>query len=290
MRMASAVRFFYFSEDNKVMKTTKSIFAILLTVIMVATIFIGCKNNEESKPVNAIDTPVEAVDEIIDNLTEDISVEDTTTDENGNNVVIGTDDNGNTVEVKTDKDGNITKTITDKDTGKKTEETTKATTKAVTTTKKNTTTTTKKATVTTTKPTTTKPTTKAPTTTKKVTTTAKPTTTAHVHNYNIPIYAEKQVLVKAAWDEDIYETKKTKVQHTVCNTCGLDFTAGYKAAGYTGGTAYAGAHARKTGHYGTRIEYETVTTKVKTGTKHHPAEYKTEKYVAGYKCTCGAKK
>ena len=278
----------------------KKIFAILLTVIMIATIFIGCKNNEESKPVNATDTPVEAVDEIVDNLTEDISIKDTTTDENGNNVVIGTDDNGNTVEVKTDKDGNITKTITDKDTGKKTEETTKAqtTTKKTTTTTKKAVTTTKKAetttkkTTTTTKKatTTTKPaTTKAPTTTKKATTTAKPTTTAHTHNYNIPVYAEKQVLVKAAWDEDIYETKTEKKEYRVCKTCGLNF-AGYKEAGYTGATTYASAHQRKTGHGGATTKFETVTTKVKTGTKHHDAEYKTEKYVAGYKCTCGAKK
>lgn len=256
----------------------KKIFAILLTVIMIATIFIGCKNNEESEPVNATanEEITEAVsDEIIENLTEDISVEETKKDENGN-----------TVEINTDTDN----TVTDKDTGKKTEQTT-TTKKTVTTTKKaetttkKTTTTTKKAT------TTTKPaTTKAPTTTKKATTTTKATTTAHTHNYNIPVYAEKQVLVKAAWDEDIYETKTEKKAHRVCVTCGLDFTTGYKDAGYTDETTYAGRHARATGHTKTTTKYETVTTKVKTGTKHHPAEYKTEKYVTGYKCTCGAKK
>lgn len=263
------------------MKNIKRISAILLTMIVIATIFVGCKKEEESKPVNATDTTVSTtpVAEIADNLTEKVSDENTETD-----------DNGNTVEINTDN--TVTNTVTDKDTGKTTEQTT-----AATTTKKQTaTTTTTKAT--TTKPTTTKATTtKAQTTTKPTTkptttkapTTTKPTTTVHTHNYNIPIYAERQKLVKAAWDEDIYETKKTKVEHYVCNVCGLDF-AGYKATGYTSGTAYAGAHARKTGHKGAHYEYETIETKVKVDTIHHPAEYKTEKYVAGYKCTCGAKK
>ena len=121
------------------MKTTKRILAILLTMIVIATMFIGCKK-DDSEAVNGTTEPIteETITEIPEELTEDVSVDTAVTDDEGNKTITGTDADGNTVEIKTDKDGNVTKTVTDKDTGKKTESTTKVVTKpAETTTKKN---------------------------------------------------------------------------------------------------------------------------------------------------------
>ena len=278
------------------MKTTKSIFAILLTVIMIATIFIGCKKEEESKPVNATEPiTVETVDEIIDNLTEGVSIEDTTKDENGNEIVVGKDKDGNTVEVKTDKDGNVVKTITDKDTGKKTEQTT--TKKAVTTTKKPVTTT--KKSVTTTKPTTTKKpvTTTKPTTTKKVV-----TTTVHTHGYT-PVYKTQRVKIKDAYDEPVYKT----VQAFYCRGCGIEEVTESKKYGVTYQTFHTkhtmpkrndgiiplcpkasntNAPVMVSGDYFGKPN----TVKIQTSTIHHDAVYEDRKIVDYYKCYCGATK
>lgn len=281
----------------------KKILAILLTVIVIATIFIGC--SKESEPVNGTTEPtsVETVDEIVDNFAEDVSIEDTTTDENGNEVLVGKDADGNTVEIKKDKDGNVTKTVTDKETGKKTEQTT-----TVPTTKKSETTTKKKSEDNTKRP---EATTKKPT----QNTTTKPasqTTSAHTHNF---VKKSKQVLVKKAWDEDIYETKQKMVEEqcAYCSGCHVDCTLEAQRLGYanyqefhvrhsmgmdglscphTYGNGYQmitgdafGAPMRKM--YPVYENGKPVYEKVKTGTKHHDAEYRTEYWE---ECSCGAKR
>ena len=162
----------------------KKIIAILLTMVMIATMFIGC-SKEESEAVNGTTEPEtvaeEAVDAVVDELTEDVSIESTTTDKNGNEITIGKDADGNTVEVKTNKDGTVTKTVTDKKTGKKTEQTTTVAPKPVTTTLKSQQTT--KKSETTTKKSTPQTTKKTETTTKKPTqTTTKPVTPGHTQN------------------------------------------------------------------------------------------------------------
>lgn len=271
----------------------KKIFAILLTMVMIAIMFIGC-SKEESEAVNGTTesetVAEEAVDAVVDELTEDVSVESTTTDENGNEITIGKDADGNTVEVKTNKDGTVTKTVTDKKTGKKTEQTTTVAPKPVTTTSKSQQTT--KKSETTTK--------KTETTTKKPaqTTTTKPaTTTGHTHNF---VKKSKQVLVKEAWDEDIYETREIKEMHSVC-ACGYDLTKAYRAGNYPkneGITSVAMLYMYhsnvdcprvKAGQGTYRNEKYVVvgTEKVKVDTKHHDAEYRTETW---YECSCGTKK
>ena len=279
------------------MKTTKRILAILFTMIVLATMFIGCKK-EESQPVNGTEpASVETVEDVIDNLTEDVSIEDTTTDENGNNVVVGKDKDGNTVEVKTDKDGNVVKTITDKDTGKKTEQTT-----AVTTTKKQETTTKKSQT-------------KTETTTKKPaqqTTTTKPnntTTTVHKHDYK-PVYKTEKVKVKDAYDEPVYKT----VQAFYCSGCGIECRTEAKKYNITY-DEFHGAHVmpevfNKNNKYGNiptctyvrKHEHDVPNMvsgdyfgkpnyiKIQTGTVHHDAVYENKKVVDYYKCSCGATK
>lgn len=281
----------------------KKILAILLTVIVIATIFIGC--SKESEPVNGTTEPtsVESVDEIVDNFAEDVSIEDTTTDENGNEIVVGKDKDGNTVEIKTDSNGNVTKTVTDKDTGKKTEQTT-----TVPTTKKSETTTKKKSEDTTRKPETT---TKKPASQTQSTTVPK-TTSAHTHNF---VKKSKQVLVKEAWDEDIYETKQKmeEMQCFYCCGCHVDCRLEAQRLGYANYQAFHVDHAfgrnglscPRTYDNGysmlsgasfgapTRKEYpvyengKPVYEKVKTGTKHHDAEYRTEYWE---ECACGAKR
>lgn len=282
----------------------KKIFAILLTMVMIAIMFIGC-SKEESEAVNGTTesetVAEEAVDAVVDELTEDVSIESTTTDKNGNEITIGKDADGNTVEVKTNKDGTVTKTVTDKETGKKTEQTTTVAPKPVTTTSKSqqttkkSETTTKKSTPQTTKRTET--TTKKPaqtTTTKPAATTTKP---AHTHNF---VKKSKQVLVKEAWDEDVYETREIKEMHEVC-ACGYDCTKNYRNGNYPkdeGITSVSMLYMyhmnvdcpRVKSGQGTHrtSEYIVVgTEKVKIGTKHHGAEYRTETW---YECSCGAKK
>lgn len=281
----------------------KKILAILLTVIVIATIFIGC--SKESEPVNGTTEPssVETVDEIVDNFAEDVSIEDTTTDENGNEIVVGKDKDGNTVEIKTDSNGNVTKTVTDKDTGKKTEQTT-----TVSTTKKSETTTKKKSEDTTKRPETT---TKKPASQTQSTTVPK-TTSTHTHNF---VKKSKQVLVKAAYDEDIYETKQKmeEMQCFYCSGCHVDCIAEADRLGYSDYQVFHMKHC--TGRDGlscpciydnpdsmllgqaigqpNRKMYpvyengEPVYEKVKTGTKHHDAEYRTEYWE---ECSCGAKR
>lgn len=280
----------------------KKILAILLTVIVIATIFIGC--SKKSEPVNGTTEPtsVETVDEIVDNFAEDVSIEDTTTDENGNEIVVGKDKDGNTVEIKTDSNGNVTKTVTDKDTGKKTEQTTTVTTKKQeTTTKKKSEETAKRPETTTKKPT-------QNTTTKP----ASQTTSTHTHNF---VKKSKQVLVKEAWDEDIYETKQKmeEMQCFYCSGCHVDCIAEADRLGYSNYQMFHMKHC--TGRDGlscprtygnpdsmlsgasfgapTRKMYpvyengKPVYEKVKTGTKHHDAEYRTEYWE---ECSCGAKR
>lgn len=277
----------------------KKIFAILLTMVMIATIFIGC-SKEESEAVNGTTEPEtvaeEAVDAVVDELTEDVSVESTTTDENGNEITIGKDADGNTVEVKTNKDGTVTKTVTDKETGKKTEQTTTVAPKPATTTSKSQQTTKKPET--TTKKSTPQTTKKPETTTKKpAQTTTKPTTTGHTHNF---VKKSKQVLVKKAWDEDIYETREIKELHEIC-ACGYDCTKNYRNGNYPkdeGITSVGMLYCYHVeidcplckagqGTYRTS-EYVVVgTEKVLSYTKHHAAEYRTETWE---ECSCGAKR
>lgn len=270
----------------------KKIFAILLTMVMIATIFIGC-SKEESEPVNGTTEPEtvakEAVDAVVDELTEDVSVESTTTDENGNEITIGKDADGNTVEVKTDKNGNVTKTVTDKETGKKTEQTTTVAPKPVTTTAKSqqttkkSETTTKKSTPQTTKKTETTTKKPAQTTTKPATTTTKP---AHTHNY---VKKSKQVLIKEAWDETTYETVTKYEEHMFCNTCGLDETEAFLRGDIPGCTSdgmFHMKHCKQTGCKGSNQRIVTVTEKVPK-TVHHDAQYKTETWE---ECSCGAKR
>lgn len=278
----------------------KKIFAILLTMVMIATMFIGC-SKEESEAVNGTTEPEtvaeEAVDAVVDELTEDVSVESTTTDENGNEITIGKDADGNTVEVKTNKDGTVTKTVTDKKTGKKTEQTTTVAPKPVTTTSKSQQTT--KKSETTTKKSTPQTTKKTETTTKKpAQTTTKPATTGHTHNF---VKKSKQVLVKEAWDEDIYETREIKEYHEDVCACGYDCTQAYrdgkypKDAGITSSGMLYYYHVetdcpRVKAGQGTycNAKYVVVgTEKVKVDTIHHDAEYRTETW---YECSCGAKK
>lgn len=281
----------------------KKILAILLTVIVVATIFIGC--SKESEPVNGTTEPtsVETVDEIVDKFTEDVSVEDTTTDEDGNEIIVGKDDKGNTVEIKKDKDGNVTKTVTDKETGKKTEQTT-----TIPTTKRPETTTKKKSEDDTKKPETT---TKKPASQTQSTTVPK-TTSAHTHNF---VKKSKQVLVKKAWDEDIYETKQKMVecQSFYCCGCHVDCILEAQRLGYANYQAFHVRHANGMDGLSCPRTYDNgysmlagsaigqpdrkmypvyengkpVYEKVKTGTKHHDAEYRTEYWE---ECACGAKR
>lgn len=264
----------------------KKIFSILLTMVIIASMFIAC-SKENSEAVNGTTEPTtstaEAVNAVVEEMTEDINIENITTDENGNDVIVGTDNNGNTVEIKSDKDGKVTKTVTDKDTGKKTEQTTTVTTtkpadKPVTTTKAQSNTTTKK-TETTTK--------KSETTTKKpAATTTKPATTAHTHNW---VSKSKQVLVKEAWDETVYETVEKHEEHRICNACGLDESAAWRKdhQGCSSVIMFHTKHINETdctGGY--HSEIVTVTEKVPK-TVHHDAQYKTETW---YECSCGAKK
>lgn len=282
----------------------KKILAILLTVIVIATIFIGC--SKESEPVNGTTEPssVETVDEIVDNFAEDVSIEDATTDEDGNEIVVGKDKDGNTVEIKTDSNGNVTKTVTDKETGKKTEQTT-----TIPTTKKSETTTKKKSEDTTKKP---------ETTTKKPASQTQTTATPHKHNYNKPVYSTRQVLVKAAYDEDIYETKQKMVerQSFYCSGCHVDCILEAQRLGYANYDEFHMYHimgwdglscpctydnpdsmllGQAIGQPNSKMYpvYENgkpVYEKVKTGTKHHDAVYKDEQYISAYECSCGAVK
>ena len=256
--------------------------------------FIGC--SKESEPVNGTTEPtsVETVDEIVDNFTEEVSIEDTTTDENGNEVLVGKDKDGNTVEIKTDSNGNVTKTVTDKDTGKKTEQTTTVTTKKQETTTK------KKSEETTKKP---------ETTTKKP---ASQTTSAHTHNF---VKKSKQILVKEAWDEDIYETKQKmeEMQTFYCCGCHVDCREEARKLGYNnyqefhvkhsmGMDGLSCPHTYDNGYsmligqaigqpnrkmYPVYENGKPVYEKIKTGTKHHDAEYRTEYWE---ECACGAKR
>lgn len=279
----------------------KKLISITLTVMFLIAVLVGCSNTD--KPTDATETTSTVMDDIPVEMTDDVIPEEVTTDEDGNEVLVGKDTDGNTVEIKKDKDGNVTKTVTDKETGKKTEQTT-----TVPTTKKSETTTKKKS----------EDTTKRPeTTTKKPTqnTTTKPasqTTSAHTHNF---VKKSKQVLVKEAWDEDIYETRQKMVEEQTfyCSGCHVDCILEAQKLGYSGPQAFHMKHC--TGRDGlscpctygnpdsmvtgaafgapVRKEYpvyengKPVYEKIKTGTKHHDAEYRTEYWE---ECSCGAKR
>ena len=117
---------------------------------------------------------------------------------------------------------------------------------------------------------------------------------SHEHVYNIPVTQKVHhdavtktetvtVVDQAAYDEPIYES------HQVCKVCNKDFGKGENA------TVEAINHSVEPGH-----SYHT--TRVKVGTKHHPAithqETKTivvtptydEEKVTGYRCSCGKTK
>lgn len=287
----------------------KKILAILLTVVVIATMFIGCKK-EDSEAVNGTTEPItqETVTEIPEELTEDVSVSTAITDDEGNKTITGTDANGNTVEIKTDKDGNVTKTVTDKETGKKTESTTKVVTKpAETTTEKNNGGS--------------KQPTKSETTTKKQNqTTTKPatTTTTHTHNWKATyktedVYETKRVKVKDAYDEPVYKYDTG----FYCGGCYMELLQ----ASIDYGMDYMDFHFAHNGKEPNpnvplcpkntgRPKYEMNIAlsgdlvgkpndvKLRTGTKHHDAVYEdkkvktgTKQVLTGYKCTsCGATK
>lgn len=137
------------------------------------------------------------------------------------------------------------------------------------------------------------------TTTKKPaqTATTKPATTGHTHNF---VKKSKQVLVKEAWDEDIYETREIKELHEIC-ACGYDCTKNYRNGNYpkdegitSVGMLYmyhsnvdcprvkAGQGTYRNGKY-----VVAGTEKVKVDTIHHDAQYKTETWE---ECSCGAKR
>ena len=274
------------------MKTAKKIFAILFIAIMIATMFIGCKKEEDSEPVNAtepISVSDEEMEEAVNELTEDISVEETKTDTDGNAVIVGQDDKGNTVEIKKNNDGTVTKTTVDKNTGKKTEQTT------VVTTTKNTVTTTNKS---------------VPSTTEKsVTQTNKPksvnnttTTTGHTHDYK-PVYKTERIKVKDAYDEPVY----TEQQAFYCEGCGIECVT--ESAKYYTGDNYSMFHMKHVvpsrndgiiplcpkadekpstvpGDYFGKPNW----IKIQTGTIHHDAVYEDRKAIDYYKCSCGATK
>lgn len=274
----------------------KKILSMLLTVLFIVTVFVGCTADTDDATTEPTTVAEEAVDAVVDELTEDVSVESTTTDENGNEITIGKDADGNTVEVKTNKDGTVTKTVTDKETGKKTEQTTTVAPKPVTTTAKSQQTT--KKSETTTKKSTPQTTKKPETTTKKPaqTTTTKPvqqtatTTTKPPHTHKF-VTKSKQVLVKEAWDETTYETVTKREEHSFCMTCGLDETEAYRRGDIPGCTSVSMFHMKhvKQTHPNTTGNAQggkivTVTEKVPK-TVHHDAQYKTETWE---ECSCGA--
>ncbi len=296
------------------MKTTKRILAILLTVVVIATMFIGCKK-EDSEAVNGTTEPIteETITEIPEEITEDVSVDTAVTDDEGNKTITGTDTDGNTVEIKTDKDGNVTKTVTDKDTGKKTESTTKVVTKpAETTTKKDNGGS--------------KQPTKPETTTKKQnqTTTSTPvknTTTEHSHNWKATyktedVYETKRVKVKDAYDEPVYRNNGKEVEAYYCGGCYMELIQ----ASVDYGMVYMDFHfahngmepnpnvplcPKNTGKTNWEMNVAWAgdevgkpnRVKIQTGTIHHDAVYEdkkvktgTKQVLTGYKCSCGATK
>lgn len=292
----------------------KKILAILLTVVVIATMFIGCKK-EDSEAVNGTTEPIaqETITEIPEELTEDVSVSTAVTDDEGNQTITGTDADGNTVEIKTDKDGNVVKTVTDKDTGKKTESTTKVVTKpAETTTKKNNGGSSQ--------------TTKSETTTKKqtqtTTTTPVKNTTTHTHDWKATyktedVYETKRVKVKDAYDEPVYKD----IECVYCGMCGKEIqeaaikmgmatttyfsthaglkknTNGVPLCTFQGGPCdgITALNADGMAQFGYNVPSGKV---IQTDTKHHDAVYEdkkvktgTKQVLTGYKCTsCNATK
>lgn len=250
----------------------KKSIAVILSVVLIVTMFIACSKDE-------------TVSEIV-------------TDENGEPVTeVVTDENGETVtEVVTDASGEtvtevVTEQVTNEDgtveTVTKTVPVTQAVTqqsttkRTTTTTKKNTSsggssgstskeTTTKKSTTTAKPTTTTRPSTTKPQTTKPTTT--KPTTTTHTHNW----VAQTKTETTYKWE-----------QHLFCNGCGMDLTANTPSGMST--LMFHMQHCRGDGvtpcpqtlsNKSDEGHYEQV--KVATGTTT---------VVTGYKCsTCGATK
>lgn len=253
----------------------KKIFTFALACVMIVTTFIGCSKGSEA--VNGTTNETETA---LDNLVEDAEIENAVTVVNDENetYIVGKDTEGNAVEIKTDKDGTVTKTVTDKNTGKKTTETTKVTTtKSVTT--KQSTTTTKSKSETTTKAktqTTTKQSTTAKQTTTKQQTTAK-STTAHTHNWQA-VYKTRQVLVSK---EPIYQTVTDYEEYLACANCDFRVT--------TANRRERDMHILETGHTAKR-EHEKVAIGSHKEITGYNEVYKDEKYIASYKCSCGATK
>lgn len=293
----------------------KKLLSILLATTLLLTLFIGCSKSDEPTDASTKETvTTETVEDIVDELTEDVTVEETTVDDDGNEITVGKDADGNTVEIKTAKDGTVTKTVTDKNTGKKTEQTTTVATKPVPTKPNN-------GKSDTTKPSATKPADKTTTTTKPSTT--KPTTTAHTHNYQPvyktePIYETQKVLVKEAYDEP----EMVCEQAYYCSGCGVDCFAEARKYGLSTQMFHMkhckqGPWAeRDTGmpvcdmHLMPNAPMQTMRLSSGSGlglpnfklyptgkTIHHDAVYEdkkvqtgTKQVITGYKCSCGATK
>lgn len=246
----------------------KKIIAVIISVVLIVTMFIACSKDETVSEI-VTDENGEPVTEVV-------------TDENGETVTeVVTDASGETVteivtEQVTNEDGTVktvtktvpvTQAVTQQSTTKRTATTTKKNTSSGSTSKE---TTTKKSTTTAKPTTTTRPSTTKPQTTKPTTT--KPTTTVHTHNW----VAQTKIETTYKWE-----------QHAICNGCGMDLTNGAVKLEISEGLFHM-KHYRgdgmtpcpKTlGDYST-YHYEQV--KVATGTTT---------VVTGYKCsTCGATK
>ena len=266
----------------------KKILSMLLTVLFIITVFIGCTNTGKDDATTEPTTVAEeAVDAVVDELTEDVSVESTTTDENGNEITIGKDADGNTVEVKTNKDGTVTKTVTDKETGKKTEQTTTVAPKPVTTTSKSQQTTKKPET--TTKKSTPQTTKKPETTTKKPAqnTTTKPATTKPASQTPAkpaqttttkPVHVHKFVTKT----ETVQETVTKQEQHNFCMTCGLDETEAYRRGDIPGCTSTTMFHMKHVKQAHPNTTGNASGGKIVTVTEEVEVTYAYEK------CSCGA--
>lgn len=109
----------------------------------------------------------------------------------------------------------------------------------------------------------------------------KPT---HTHNYNIPIYASKDVYVvdRAAWTETVEEPVYTTVEVPVGNQSGKEIS----------GDPNEYLLNNSNGDTGWHNEVKKIQTGTTTRTINHPEQghYETESYVSGYKCSCGSTK
>lgn len=273
----------------------KRLTAIILSLVFIAIMFAGCQASENTDtdiPVGNTDVQLEDGDTPSDIVEEEATTEKPT--------------ETTTAETTTEK---VTEATTKAEASTKKETTTK---KAETTTKaKQSETTTKKQETTTRSETTTK----KPETTTKPSTTKPATTTSHAHDWKAH-YTERKVLVKEAYDEEGYwvDQYHTHISGLECVTCGKKFGFTCNTCGYfyayeeDGTTPYgndtngsptgnsadydAGKHKAETGHSFKRLgpSIADIDLSYYVEGKHHDAEYKTEKYIDYYYCSCGAKK